>query len=68
MTGAGVAFASNTISDDHRRYLALGGKGFILGDGALNYSREQILESYYTAHVWKGLYASPGVQCGEPRL
>ena len=42
MTGAGVAFASNAIADDHRRYLALGGKGFILGDGALNYSREQI--------------------------
>jgi len=40
----------------------LGGKGFILGDGALNYGREQIFESYYTAHVWKGLYASPGVQ------
>jgi high affinity Mn2+ porin len=59
---AGVAFASNAISGDHRQYLALGGKGFILGDGALNYGREKIFESYYTAHVWKGLYASPGVQ------
>jgi high affinity Mn2+ porin len=59
---AGVAFASNALSGDHREYLALGGKGFILGDGALNYGREQIFESYYTAHVWKGLYASPGVQ------
>jgi high affinity Mn2+ porin len=59
---AGVAFASNALSGDHRRYLALGGKGFILGDGALNYGREQIFESYYTAHVWRGFYASPGVQ------
>lgn len=59
---AGVAFAFNAISGDHRRYLALGGKGFILGDGGLSYGREQILESYYTAHLWKGLYASPGVQ------
>jgi hypothetical protein len=57
----GVAFASNGISGDHRRYLALGGKGFIIGDGALTYGREKILESYYTGHLWKGLYASPGV-------
>jgi high affinity Mn2+ porin len=59
---AGVAFAANAISGDHRRYLALGGKGFILGDGALNYGREQILESYYTVHVWKGIYMAPGLQ------
>jgi len=59
---AGLAFASSAISGDHRRYLALGGKGFIIGDGALTYGREQILEGYYTAHLWKGLYASPGVQ------
>jgi hypothetical protein len=59
---AGVAFAANAISGDHRLYLALGGKGFILGDGGLRYGREKILESYYTAHLWKGLYASPGLQ------
>jgi high affinity Mn2+ porin len=59
---AGVAFASNALSGDHRQYLALGGKGFILGDGTLNCGLEQIFESYYTTHVWKGLYASPGVQ------
>jgi hypothetical protein len=39
----GIAFVSNALSGDHRRYLALGGKGFIIGDGALNYGREQIL-------------------------
>jgi high affinity Mn2+ porin len=59
---AGVAFASNAISGDHRRYLALGGRGFIIGDGALNYGREQILEGYYTVHVWKGIYVAPGLQ------
>ena len=59
---AGLAFVSNAISGDHRRYLALGGKGFIIGDGALNYGREKILESYYTVHMWKGFYASTGVQ------
>ena len=59
---AGIAFAANALSGDHRRYLALGGKGFILGDGGLTYGREKILETYYTAHLWKGFYASPGVQ------
>ncbi len=59
---AGVAFASNAISKDHQSYLAHGGYGFIIGDGALNYGRENILEAYYTAHVWRGVYVSPGLQ------
>ncbi|HTR23016.1 MAG TPA: carbohydrate porin [Terriglobales bacterium] len=59
---AGMAFASNALSGDHRRYLALGGKGFIIGDGTLNYGREKIVETYYTAHLWKGFYGSTGVQ------
>ncbi len=32
--------------------------GFLLGDGRLNYAREDILESYYTAHNWRGLFSS----------
>ena len=58
----GVSFASNAISGDHRQYLALGGLGFIIGDGALNYGRENILESYYTLHLWRGFYVAPDVQ------
>ncbi len=42
-----LAFASNGLSGPHRDYLAAGGSGFLLGDGRLNYGREQILESYY---------------------
>jgi hypothetical protein len=59
---AGVAFASNAISKDHQVYLANGGSGFLLGDGKLNYGRENIVEAYYTAHVWRGIYLAPGVQ------
>jgi hypothetical protein len=51
----GVAFVVNGLSGDHRRYLALGGLGFILGDGALTYGLEKIFETYYTAHVWRGI-------------
>jgi high affinity Mn2+ porin len=55
---AGVAFVSNGISRNHQEYLALGGDGFILGDGKLNYGRENIAEMYYTLHVWRGIYPS----------
>ncbi len=55
---AGAALAINAISGDHRRYLALGGRGFLLGDGRLNYGREIVFEGYYTAHFWHGLFGS----------
>jgi high affinity Mn2+ porin len=59
---AGVVFVSNGISRDHQAYLALGGTGFLLGDGRLNYGRENIIETYYTLHVWRGIYPSFGLQ------
>jgi high affinity Mn2+ porin len=58
----GVAAVSNGLSAAHREYLALGGLGFLLGDGRLRYGREDIVEIYYTAHLWRGLSASGGVQ------
>jgi len=59
---AGVALVTNAICKDHQNYLADGGLGFLLGDGKLNYGRENIVESYYTVHVWRGIYLAPGVQ------
>ena len=35
------------LSHDHAEYLGDGGYGFIIGDGALNYAPEQVLEAYY---------------------
>lgn len=58
----GAAVAVNAISGDHRQYLALGGRGFLLGDGALNYGREKIFESYYNFHVWRGVSFSFDLQ------
>jgi high affinity Mn2+ porin len=58
----GGVFVSNGISADHQKYLALGGLGFLLGDGALNYGRENIVESYYNAHVWRGIFAGVDLQ------
>ena len=54
----GLVVVSNAIKRDHQAYLGLGGLGFLLGDGRLNYAREDILESYYTAHNWRGLFSS----------
>ena len=59
---AGLAFISNAICKDHQSYLADGGLGFLLGDGKLNYGREKILETYYTVHLWRGIYLAPGLQ------
>jgi hypothetical protein len=58
----GAAFVINGISKQHAEYLALGGLGFILGDGGLRYGTEDIFEVYYTAHVWRGISLAGDVQ------
>jgi high affinity Mn2+ porin len=57
-----IAFVSNAIKSDHQEYLKLGGLGFLLGDGNLNYGRETIVESYYNWHAWRGLFYALDVQ------
>ena len=59
---AGVAFVANGIVAAHQHYLALGGLGFLLGDGALTYGPEKIFEGFYTAHLWRGFYLAFDVQ------
>jgi high affinity Mn2+ porin len=57
-----LAFVSNALSADHRNYLAKGGYGFLIGDGQLNYGRENILELYYSLHINKWCTLSPDYQ------
>jgi hypothetical protein len=59
---AGVAFVANGIVRSHQEYLKLGGLGFLLGDGGLTNGAEQIVEGFYTAHVWRGLFVSYDLQ------
>jgi high affinity Mn2+ porin len=59
---AGFAFVSNGICKYHQTYLADGGLGFLLGDGGLAYGRETAVESFYTAHLWRGIYLGPDLQ------
>ena len=51
-----AAFSSNGLNPAHRAYLAAGGLGGFLGDGQLNYAREQIYEAYYSALVYRGVH------------
>lgn len=59
---AGVLGITNAICKYHQMYLADGGLGFLLGDSRLNYGRENIVETYYTAHLWRGFYVGPDLQ------
>jgi high affinity Mn2+ porin len=51
----GIAGVTNGLSADERAFLAAGGLGILIGDGQLNYRRENILETYYAMRVMKGL-------------
>jgi hypothetical protein len=58
----GAVVVSNAIKKDHQEYLRLGGLGFLLGDGGLNYGRENIFEAYYNLHVWRGIFSAFDLQ------
>ena len=58
----GAVVVSNAIKKDHQEYLRLGGLGFLLGDGGLNYGRENIFEAYYNVHVWRGIFTAFDLQ------
>jgi hypothetical protein len=56
---AAIALAIDGLSGAHRDYLAAGGRGFLLGDGALGYGHEVVAEGYYSATLTRGVYLSP---------
>jgi high affinity Mn2+ porin len=50
------------LSSVHAQYLARGGYDFLIGDGALRYGTENIWESYYSAKLWHGFFATYDLQ------
>jgi len=46
---AGAAVVFSALSAAHRAYLASGGYGFLIGDGALRYATEVLAEVFYRA-------------------
>jgi high affinity Mn2+ porin len=57
-----VATVIDGVVQSHQQYLAAGGDGFLLGDGALNYGEEQIVEAYYRLQCGKYIQVSPDIQ------
>ncbi len=58
----GIAAAANGLSGSHRHYLAQGGIGMLVGDGALNYGPEEIFETYYRIQLGRFIQLSPDFQ------
>jgi high affinity Mn2+ porin len=58
----GIAYAVDGLSTPHKDYLAAGGLGILLGDGALHYGLEQTMEIYYRIQVCKFVQISPDFQ------
>ena len=56
----GTALTVGGLSGVHALYLARGGYDFLIGDGALNYGPETAWESYYSARLFEGFFATLG--------
>jgi high affinity Mn2+ porin len=54
----GIGGVLTGLSHPHANYLAAGGLGFIIGDGALSYAGERILETYYKLGIADGMHIS----------
>ena len=63
----GVAGVINGLSPEARAYFAAGGLGILIGDGALNYRPEKIIETYYSysLNTWSAL---PSTISSSPTL
>jgi len=54
----GTSLTAGGLSTIHREYLAAGGLDFLIGDGRLNYYPEYVWESFYSARVFGGFFAT----------
>ena len=61
----GLAVVVNGISAVHRQYLAAGGLGITVGDGALDYRAERIVEAYYNWKIAKHFQLTPDYQFAQ---
>jgi high affinity Mn2+ porin len=63
----GLAVIVNGISAVHRQCLAAGGLGITVGDGALDYDAERVVEAYYNWKISKHFQLTPDYQfAGDP--
>ena len=63
----GIGGAINSVSPSHSAYLAAGGLGLTVGDGALTYAPEYVAEVYYSMRLTKGVFVTADYQfLGNP--
>ncbi|MEY4592689.1 MAG: hypothetical protein RIR18_1584 [Pseudomonadota bacterium] len=58
----GLAFLSNGLSKERRQFLQAGGMSYFIGDGALNYRPETIVEGFYSWQAAKGFWITGDYQ------
>jgi high affinity Mn2+ porin len=64
---AATAVTASGLSGVHALYLARGGNDFLIGDGRLNYAAEYVWETYYSARLFPGFFATFDLQrVGNP--
>jgi high affinity Mn2+ porin len=54
----GLAGIAAGASRDNQRFLEAGGTDMLDGNGALSYSPEKVLETYYDFQIWKNVHAA----------
>ncbi|MEI7612553.1 MAG: carbohydrate porin [Betaproteobacteria bacterium] len=58
----GISYMAHFLSKERREYLEKGGMSYFIGDGWLNYKPEQIIETYYSMNVQKGVWLTADYQ------
>jgi len=58
----GLAGVVSGASRDNQKFLEAGGTDMLDGDGALKYSPEKVLETYYDFQIWKTIHAAVDYQ------
>lgn len=58
----GLGVVRNTLSSDRRRYLEAGGISFFIGDGAIRYAPETLVEAWYSLGLASHFRVSLDVQ------
>jgi high affinity Mn2+ porin len=59
---AATELTASGLSAVHAAYLAAGGLDFLIGDGRLRYGPEYVWETYYSARVFPGFFATIDLQ------
>jgi hypothetical protein len=59
---AATSLTASGLSGVHALYLARGGLDFLIGDGKLDYDPEYVWESYYSARLFPGFFATFDLQ------